>query len=368
MDTFIRVDASTKIGSGHVMRCLALAEAIRDKGNFVGFICRDLPGHLGVLVERSGFSVRLLSPSTTGEKKMENFRQSLYEEWLTVDWLTDADQTAFILKQNKKSINWLIVDHYALDNQWETYLRAQCKAQNIMIIDDLANRPHDCDLLLDQNLYKDSHSRYHNLLPAHCLKLLGPHYALLRSEFRRVREAAWKSRRKVAKIFVFFGGADSTSETEKALYAIQMLERPDIAVDVVVGENNPRKENIRSLCSEMPNVSFHCQVNNMAKLMASADLAIGASGSATWERLCVSLPSLVISTAENQEKVAEDGAAAGLFAYLGKSSLVRSEDIFQRLSMCINEKSSVCAITHPQDIVDGYGAERVAATLCNYGR
>lgn len=307
---YFRVDSSYFIGSGHLMRCLTLAEELKKEGFQIQFICRELPGNLIDIAENHGFAVsRLYMPEGLEYQPVDGD----YNTWLGVSWEQDAEETIKIIKG--KSLDWLIIDHYSLDIRWEKKLRPYVK--KIMVIDDLANRPHDCDLLLDQNLVEDMEKRYEGLLPSYCVKLVGPQYALLRPEFREARKRLKKRDGTVKRMLIFFGGSDPTNETEKALKAVLMLNRPDITVDVVVGKTNPHREKIKELCSVHPNVNYYCQVNNMAELMAKAGLAIGAGGATTWERCYMGLPAIVIDIAENQKMVTNYLAKLGFIIYLG---------------------------------------------------
>jgi UDP-2,4-diacetamido-2,4,6-trideoxy-beta-L-altropyranose hydrolase len=319
MRVFIRADASVQIGSGHVMRCLTLADSLTTKGLEVLFISRELPGNLCDLVQEKGYKV---------------YRLPYKESLISGDtcWEADAAETEKIIKENGGG-DWLVVDHYYLDCRWERQLRQFIK--KVMVIDDLADRPHDCDLLLDQNLYKNLESRYDGLLPKNCNKLLGPRYALLRQEFAEARNNPRSRDGQVRRIFIFFGGCDVTNETAKALEAMRLLNRPEIALDVVVGVTNPHKADIKEICASMPNASYHCQVGNMAELMSNADLAIGAGGTTTWERCFLGLPSLTIVLAENQREVTTSAATAGATLYLGQNSEVSSTKLASALEEAI---------------------------------
>lgn len=294
-----RVDSSTVIGTGHVMRCLTLAEELRGRCKEIVFICRELPGNMMEQIATGGFRVFSLQSGAEIDQ-----------------WQADAEGTCNILLQRQLKPDWLVVDNYRLDKQWEFILRPLVK--RIMVIDDLADRGHDCDLLLDQNYYQ-MESRYQQLVPKNCRQLLGPKYALLRREFKAAQQALRERDGSVKRLLVFYGGSDSTNETAKALEAINMLNRPDIVVDVVVGVANPKKKRIKEICSKMVNTRFYCQVENIAELMAEADLSLGAGGTATWERCYLGLPALVTIVAENQretvEALAEDGVVWNLGWY-----------------------------------------------------
>jgi UDP-2,4-diacetamido-2,4,6-trideoxy-beta-L-altropyranose hydrolase len=341
------------------MRCLTLAGWLRERGSNVSFICRELPGNFCGLVENKGYSVHRLPYDGTSRSKNQNSVR--YADWLGVNWEIDAKQTLKIL-QAVPSTDWLIVDHYALDQSWEKTFRACTK--KIMVIDDLADRFHDCDLLLDQNLYEDMETRYNGLVPNHCLKLLGPHYALLRPEFIEARKNLRARDNSVWRIFVFFGGADLTNETEKTLKAIQMLDRQDIAVDVIVGAVNPYKDAIKQFCASLRNVHYFFNVDNMAELMTRADLAISSGGATTWERCCLSLPSLVISVADNQENISKAAAGAGAIIYLGGADTVTTGDVLSALRKVIDAPDILQKlINNASRLVDGMGSERVLLSM-----
>jgi len=354
----IRVDASVEIGSGHVMRCLTLADELKKRGAIVSFLCRELSGNLIGLIESKGFKVYRLVFGVKGKNsKIKPTKNAVHE----ISWREDADAVVKILGTNPK-LSWMIVDNYALDARWESKIRA-C-TQHIMVIDDLADRLHDCDLLLDQNLYDGTGNRYEGILPEKCISLLGPRYALLRPEFLEIRQKIGDRDRMLPKIFVFFGGCDSTNETEKAMTAIQTAGFDKVRVDVVVGAGNPRRNVIKKKCDTIQNFNFHCQIENMAELMEKADLAIGAGGSTVWERCAVGLPSLVIAVAENQIQQSVTAARHGLLFYLGFYSTVSTEKLSELLRVISCYPEMMRAFEKKgMALVDAKGTQRVADHL-----
>lgn len=314
MNIVFRVDASAQIGSGHVMRCLTLAKRYRREGHTVFFVMRALPSNLVSYAEGEGFPVHAL-PHVASQQTHTG-----YLAWLTVTQEQDAQETAEVLRVCGQ-IDRLVIDHYALDAVWENICRPL--VHEIMVIDDLANRRHNCDILLDQNFYENASARYMGLVPDHCRLLLGPQHALLRDEFYEI-----KPRRRTGalhNILVFYGGSDLTDETSKALRALSRMSLPGVTVNVVVGAGNPHKEEVRALCAAMPRVRYHCQVENMAELMSVADLALGAGGTSMWERLALGLPAIVTAIADNQLDSCGNCAAAGLIDYLGRAEDVDEE-------------------------------------------
>ena len=364
MQILIRTDSSVQIGTGHVMRCLTLADELRWDGAEVVFVCHEFTGNLCGYIEEKGYVVHRLPLSDLPEQGAQNIETDLtHAVWLGTERQTDARQVEEII--NETPFDWLIVDHYALDDRWERYLRPYVK--KIMVIDDLADRPHDCDLLLDQNFYENLESRYDNLVPFRCKKLLGPKYALLRPQFREARENLRKRDGHVKRIMIFFGGSDPTNETTKALEAIRMLNRPDIAVDVVVGSANPNKDKINKLCASITKVTYHCQVSNMAKLMADADLFIGGGGSTTWERCCLGLPGLIMAVASNQDAIAVGCNEAGIGIYINKSKDISPHQIQIEIEkMLLNQNTLINLGKAAANMVDGKGATYVASVLAEH--
>lgn len=355
MKIVIRADSSVNIGTGHLMRCITLADALCEKGAEFFFICRELPENICSHVEQKGYDVHRLPHEDNLNASTGDFTE--YSNGLGVDWQTDATQTLEVL--TGEQADWLIVDHYALDYRWEARMRPH--VGRIMVIDDIADRKHDCDLLLDQNLYEDMYNRYDELVPEDCVKLLGPKYALLRREFAEARKHLKVHDGIVKRILIFFGGGDPTNETSKALESLKIINRPDILVDVVVGSANPHKEKIKELCSTLPNTSYHCQVDNMAALMVMADLALGAGGTATWERCALGLPSIVIAIADNQIAISQAVEKKEAALYLGTCHEINIENICKKLKGLLDLPEALIKMSKSAGkLADGRGAEFVS--------
>ncbi len=318
MKVLVRTDASVEIGSGHLMRCLTLADQLRGEDAEVAFACRDLPGGMFDLLQAQGYQFARLPLAEADESSQRD----------------DAEETIKAVRQFfPDGLDWLVVDHYGLDATWERMLRPH--ARKLMVIDDLANRRHDCDLLLDQNYYRDLEQRYQGLVPEQCVTLLGPAYVLLRPEFIDARQRLRERDGTVQRILIFFGGSDPSNQTKKALNALKLLSRPEIAVDVVMGAANPYRDEIRSLCREMPNVQYHCQVSNMAELIAAADIAIGAGGATTWERCSLGLPTLTVVFADNQLQTTEDLESFGAIIFLGWADKITASQLARSMESLI---------------------------------
>jgi UDP-2,4-diacetamido-2,4,6-trideoxy-beta-L-altropyranose hydrolase len=313
MKIAFRVDASLQIGSGHVMRCLTLADALKAQGADCYFISREHTGNLLEVIDQRDYKVhRLAAPLTHTQTAQEPAQAA----WLGSTWQTDAADTAAILAELQP--DWLVVDHYALDQRWEEALAPHYR--QLLVIDDLADRAHNCDLLLDQNLgHQPAH--YAQRVPAHCRVLTGPHYALLRPEFAALRTYSLQRRQAqpaLRQLLITMGGVDQPNATGQVLQALKTCALPaDCHITVVMGLTAPWLQNVQELAAQMPwPTDVVVNVSDMAQRMADSDLAIGAAGSTSWERCCLGLPTLMVVLADNQRGIANAlvhvGAATGL--------------------------------------------------------
>ncbi len=297
MKVVFRVDASLQMGTGHVMRCLALAQALKYNEANVEFICRKHEGSLIDKIRLNGFNVHELEVLEEVDDKLA------HSHWLGATQQQDADDCLDILKAEKT--NWLIVDHYALDEQWQKRLKPYCK--KLMVIDDLADRKHQCDVLLDQNFGR-SYQDYKDLVPASAKLLMGSEYALLRPEFEKYRQYSLDRRKdeKFKKLLINMGGADKDNITGKVIERLQVAKlSKDVEITVVMGKTAPHLTSVITSANNLPYRSeVKVDVDNMAELMANADIAIGASGATTWERCCLGLPTIQLITAYNQTFIA----------------------------------------------------------------
>lgn len=351
----IRVDAGGEIGAGHFMRCLTLADALRPHGIRSRFISRRMPGSFGSMVRQRDHELDLLETDISA-KKSDDLPHS---HWLRTSQFYDAEQVLGILSD--RPTKWLLVDHYALDARWESSVRAN--VDSIFVIDDIANRPHDCDMLLDQNLHDAMETRYAGLVPAQCRLLLGPKYALLRNDFSKLRDTVGIRQGPVQKILILMGGTDPSNQTAKAVRALRAVRGYSFDVDVIVGAEHPALEDVRGLCNA---VGFRChvQIDGVAALMGRADLALGACGSASWERCCLGLPAICISIASNQTSIASALAARGAILNLGNADDVTEEHLTQATQRLVDHVDRLAALSNASfALVDGKGAERVCQAL-----
>ena len=359
----IRVDSSVEMGNGHFMRCLTLAENLRSRGAEVEFITRELPGRGSTLAEDRKFTVHLMPYDPDTLAHINSLSQ--YQYWLGEPWPSDADRTLEILQGASPVWDWLIVDHYGLDRAWEECMRPH--VNRIMVIDDLADRNHDCDLLLDQTLGRKE-ADYSNLLPESAALLLGPDYALLRSQFVEKRGDSLVRRgkkRPVRRILVTMGSTDPSNMTGMVLRGIINQTEIDTRVDVILGTTAPHLDAVRRQASgSSRQITVHVSVDDMASLMVEADLAIGAAGSTSWERCCLGLPTLMVVLADNQRLVSKSMVNAGAAISFGDWSNVTEAGFVAALQSLMQDDNRLQGIvTCAAGICDGLGVNRVIRAM-----
>jgi len=361
MNVVFRVDASVQIGTGHVMRCLTLADELRHQGHQCRFISRDHQGHLGEFIASKGFAFDLLSIPEVANIDCRDGGDTAHADWLGVTWQVDVEQTLLVLESIE--VDWLVVDHYALDARWEKQLAVVVK--RILAIDDLADRNHECDLLLDQNLGRQE-ADYDQRVPADCERLIGPRYALLRPEFALRRKASLHRRVKpqLKRILISLGGVDANNTSGKVLNALSDSALPvDTELDIIMGATSPHLVAVQNQAAQLPfQATVNVNVNDMAERMCRADISIGAAGSTSWERCCLGLPSIMVILAENQRAIGnalEQNGCAHLIVEnriaddLGPllSSLMKSGAELEKLA---NNAMRVC---------DGEGCSRLVSEM-----
>lgn len=322
MNISFRVDSSSEMGLGHLMRCLTLADELKKQNHDIVFICRELTNNLISIIK---YPVLVLP-------KGINFKSDdLYLNWLGATQEQDANQTIEVISKNT---DILIVDSYALDEIWHKKLRQH--TQKIMVIDDLADRQFNCDILLNQNLGSQLRD-YEKKVSNNCVFLLGCDYSLLRPEFKKLRKKSLEKRRKtkeIKNILVSVGGSDIKNVT----YDILKQLDAKFNVVVVLGALSPHNEMIKDYAIDK-NIEVIINADNMAELMLNADLAIGASGSTNWERLCLGLPSLIFTVAENQIKFSRILDKLRLIKLLGHVDESKVFDVIKESILSINDLS-----------------------------
>lgn len=352
MNVVFRCDSSLRLGNGHVMRCLTLAEALRAQGACCRFVSRDAPGSLHDAMRKRGFGVALLPTQA----------------------LSDADTDAAltigaigaIAAIGGPRIDWLVLDHYALDARWARLLRPACR--RLLVIDDLANRGQECDLLLDQNLGRQP-ADYAGLVPPTTRLLTGPHHALLRPAFAQLRppSLARRAHLKIEHLLISMGGVDAGNASGQVLQALQSLPAqawPGLRrISVVLGPFAPGLASVRALASALPwPTTVEVDPPHLAALMADSDLALGASGSSAWERCCLGLPTIALVLADNQRAGATALAGAGAVALIEPGDSL-APALHQAMAALRGPAALQAMQQAAAAIADGNGADRVLAAM-----
>lgn len=362
MKVVLRADASLQIGTGHVMRCLTLAEALAERGADCHFICREHSGNLIEFIRSKGHAVHILpvllpsGPALNSTPAGSAGKDLAHGHWLGATQAEDAQACAAILSELHP--DWLIVDHYALDARWEQALKPHYR--QLMVIDDLADRPHLCDLLLDQTFGRDPED-YRAWVPTDCKLLCGSQYALLRPEFSALRPYSLQRRTqpRLRQLLVTMGGVDKDNATGQVLQALRTCALPaDCEITVVMGPQAPWLEAIHQQAQDIPwPTRVLAGVSDMARLMADSDLAIGAAGATSWERCCLGLPTIMLVLVENQLQVAQGLGQAGAALVIEPDKDI-TECLGQQLSALVQTPALLQAMCQAASrIVDGRGID-----------
>ena len=353
MNIAVRVDASLRIGTGHVARCVTLASELKRRGGCILFICRHLTEFIRRHIQESGHDVVLLP-----QREETSDGDLSHAGWLGVSQTDDATDTLAILRE-RAPFDWLVVDHYALDIRWENAVRGAVRA--VLAIDDIADRIHFVDMLLDQNLQDQRSDRYAGLLPDKCRRLIGPRYALLRPEFRALASHLPQRR---TRLNIFFGGTDLVGMTVRALEGLAEANLRGVPIDIIVGQDNPHRDMIAALAGRIPDTVLYIQPSNLGAIMARAQLALGAGGATSWERCCLGVPTALISIAENQKSGCRALAAARAGVYLGDIAEVTAQQIARTVQRMLTHPRLLKAISRrAAAVVDGRGTERVVEAM-----
>jgi len=335
MKALFVTNGSASIGGGHVMRCLTLAETLRQSGDEVVFAVNREASTAAPALARSGFPIETMAhPLQAGEA------------------------TAAL-----GGFDVIICDSYDIDAEIEAGLRAQARA--IVVIDDLADRPHDCDLLIDST-YGRAAGDYAALVPARATVLTGAAHALLRAEFAAARKISLARRARADKatnLLVSLGLTDVRAITARVVAQLIRLERLD-SIAVVIGPHAESRAALERLARSDPRLRLHVDPPDMARLMAEADVAVGAAGATSWERCCLGLPSLLIVLADNQRLVAKNLVDAGAALDAVDDSDDDAMRLASRLRPAMEDRARLAAISRTcAQIVDGAGARRVAEAI-----
>lgn len=339
---FIKTDSTLHLGSGHLERCITLSKELKKKGMNINFICRPQNVSMKRRIKNEGFGVKVLPNFKNSSKKFDKNIKSNNKFLLGSDWRVDAHHTIRLILKDKPKL--LIVDHYGINVNWENLVKSSTGVK-IMVIDGLANRRHNCEILLDYTYSLKGKRRWNNLINSDCKLLFGTKYTLIRSEFVQEKKNLIKKKGVIDRIFISFGGSDEINLTGEALNALDSLKRRDISTDVVVSKNNPNISEIRKKLKKKKNFQLHIQPRNIAKLMNKADISIGAGGTMIWERCYLGLPSLIISIANNQVNQSAAVHFYGAAINLGIYKKNTKEKIIKQLKRIIKNKKLILSMS-----------------------
>ncbi len=353
MQIAFRTDSSSQIGIGHLVRCLVLADEFKRLGHHCTFICHYFPGHQGAMVEDHGHRLVLLPP-IGGPTDSSGIK--VYAE-------RDSEETRSALVSQKP--NWLVCDHYGIDERWETALRGT--AGRILVIDDLADRRHDCDALIDQNLFPDMNERYSDRVGSGTLLMLGPKYALLRGEFAARRRNLDRRFNQPPRLFVGFGGADPANATERVVCALLGAFGDTLEMVVVAGPANSRFDHLHVLWERNTNIRLCRSIKRMADCLAEVDLAIGGGGLRALERCALGLPSLIYAIADNQILPSKTLAGMGAARYMGTIEKLDTDELITTVRRFAADGQARASISRAgMEVVDGAGVDRVITKLSSW--
>lgn len=349
MKVAIRADATQLIGTGHVMRCLALANSLKQFGAEISFIARPVGAQLASLIRANGHVLHEIPDDGTPAG------MAAEQVWPASKQDFDGEASAKLAH----GVDWLIVDHYGLDAHWEKVLQPHCA--RLLVIDDLANRCHDADLLLDQNLGRRA-ADYRSLVPDTCEVFVGPLHGLLRPEFAQARPRGLEQRGKNRpnRLLITLGGIDKDNVTGKLLEVLDHSPaKTQWTISVVMGAQAPWLETVKEQAARMtPPVRVLTNVSDMASLMVESDLAIGAAGGTAWERCVLGLPTLMVILAENQRSAALALEQAGCTLNLDMDHI--RNDLPNKLARLADGAALRSMEQACSSITDGLGAPRLA--------
>jgi UDP-2,4-diacetamido-2,4,6-trideoxy-beta-L-altropyranose hydrolase len=345
-----RVDASAQIGTGHVWRCVALAQALRAFGADIVFLSRELGVDVDAILGSSGFELAMLPPPDGPVPKSAAVPHAA---WAGVDSNLDVEQTSNWLLSRGALADWVLIDHYGFDAQWHRAI-AKANGTKVAVIDDTADRCIDAALLIDHNYAPDHAAKYAGLINTDAKILGGPRYALLSYIYGEAKRCVIRTQ--VASIGVFMGGVDGGFQSAHALAACRSAGFSG-RVEIVSTSSNPRLAELCAAVAADGNAELSIDLPDLADFFARHDLQIGAGGGATWERCCIGAPTIAWVVADNQRHV------LGPLRNLGVLQMIDgdSKSLTEAIRSLSNDKPyrTQLSVT-ARRLVDGRGAERVA--------
>lgn len=361
----IRADAAVNIGSGHVMRCLALAEWAKQYGIHCVLLTRNTQADLNNKLIELGVTALCL----TVEPELHRAIPYQHSHWLDISEATDAKLSSQVIQQQTDEFGcaplFIMLDHYALAAPWENQMANYAP---VLCIDDLSDRPHQCQWLVDQTYGKTSDD-YRYLTPSKCTTWIGAEYSLLRPEFKQTRSHLQRHAPNAGeklRLLITLGGVDEHNVTMQVLELLAQAHLlVKLSITLVLGAANPHRAVLAEYCQQLDaDIQLLVNTSDMATLMAQHDVCIGAAGSTVWERCALGMPTLMLVLAENQETIAQNIAAAGAAINLGRIELVTVERLADELCRLHNDKQHYLSMAeHAIAVCDGMGCERVLMAI-----
>jgi len=350
MKVYFRVDASVHIGSGHVMRCLSLAEELKKQGNDVVFVMRPQSGDLCDYTQSRGFSVERL-PKRYESMVPKNTAD--YQAWLQVPVLNDAEDFLSVAAEAEL----VVIDHYGITAEWETLIKSRTSSK-LIAIDDLV-REHHTDMIIDQTVAREA--REYQLTSPGSIVLAGTNYALLKARFSELHPLAVDKtiNKKNHRLLLTMGGIDNPNATLEVLNALTLRETA-IQTTVLLSEKAPHYTSVASFCEQHSDWVTHIPfAEDMAALMLEHTIAIGAPGSTSWERACIGLPSIMVPLADNQQQICQNLVQQEAALSLSLDEIpellnTKLDELLRRFEIMRNNNLNLC---------DGRGSERVVEKI-----
>jgi len=352
MNVIFRADASTHIGTGHIVRCLSLADALKQQGCTILFATIAQPGDANEIIASRGYEIIHLAKDlelapVPGDDD--------YSNWLRRDIIDDASEFITLAQDQITDVDVVITDHYSIEKIWQQHVKASLKC-SIVAIDDL-NREHCADVVLDSVLGRIP-SDYFDV-PC---KLFGPQYALLRPKFSMAREQQLTREYSsdVSRVMISMGGIDQPNASLK--FAKALVEHyPKITFSVLMSRRSPHFDEMANYSESISNLEHIEFIEDMAAFMEQQDLAIGAIGGSTWERACLGLSSLAVALADNQNEICRQLKINEMAEVIDLSA--SSDDIAQAFERLLQRQALYRQ--NGMKACDGYGAARVACAIAS---
>ncbi len=350
MKILFRADGAPEMGTGHLSRCMALAHALRNRGHQILFLVMDHPGNFSQILKDQGFDFELIPQFKNYKKPVTGIENT----WLGNELQDEISFSSQVIKKFNPA--YVVVDHYDIDYRWQKAVKAP--GIKIFVIDDLANRQHDCEFLLDQTLGR-IRKDYENLIPKNSQTLLGTEFALLREEFSDRPDG--RSFEDVKNIFVSMGGSDPRGITLQILKGLEKVTKP-LEIDVILKQDSRGFQEVKEIEAKSHHkIRVIKDAKRMSELMKHADIAFGAGGSSAWERCSMALPTLTILVADNQKKVISELSSYGAIINLGPYENVTPELVYESFAKIMTDPGKLLEMSEKaRTLCDGKGCERVS--------